>query len=500
MLETDSDGDGIPDSIEVVLGSNPTNTNSDGDDAPDIVEYAICQMENGTDCKDISSTTGKAKCKCATMNDKNDSPTTRGDFVFTTPFKKASTPNKQTLSLETSIQTIDLFFLFDSTSSMSDELASLKTSLPTIIHELHCDDLGRACTENNDCKGLTNAICSEKGRCITNPSTGCFDNMYTGLGGYNTIHTLFISQALDPDVEKTITAINNFSWRGDYEAPYSGVICTALKKGEDNTLCAHTTNTCNTSSDRIGCTGFRKDAIRVLLHAFDENQCYSYWSPGTTNYQNYKPKCETVKANVGTVLKNKKIRYVGLWSPSWEPTAVSHFDDGWTNDLVAEYIGINSGSVNTATPPVPFVYKAKDSDLANKAKSGILEIAKNMPMNITADVEDFDKTDNLNASQLISKLVVNLEDGKVAQNRRCTKITNTIDKTTNPKYEGVKDLLPGNTLCYDVIPVQNQSLFPADKVIPKIYKARVKVIGDGSVLNSGVAYFVVPPELEGSNE
>ena len=84
-------------------------------------------------------------------------------------------------------------------------------------------------------------------------------------------------------------------------------------------------------------------------------------------------------------------------------------------------------------------------------------------------------------------------DGRV-----CTQIDNSkIVKTT--EYQGISKLTPGTSVCYDVIPVNKQSIFPSENIV-QVKKARVKVMGDGSVLNSGIAYFVIPPKLEGSNE
>ena len=158
-------------------------------------------------------------------------------------------------------------------------------------------------------------------------------------------------------------------------------------------------------------------------------------------------------------------------------------------EYVAEYIGKGSGTVDNKNKP--FIYKAVDADLANKATEGIRSIAKNMPIQITTTKEDIDK----NASKLIEKLVLN-KSGINVQGRLCTKITNTVSPSGN--LPGIKDLLPGTSVCYDVVPVQNQSIFPATNE-PQVVQARIKVLGDGSVLNSGIAYFLIPPKIEGPN-
>ena len=95
-------------------------------------------------------------------------------------------------------------------------------------------------------------------------------------------------------------------------------------------------------------------------------------------------------------------------------------------------------------------------------------------------------------SYLVEKLDVVVQPaGASAQGRVCQSISNTI---ITGKYQGIQDLKPGVVVCYDVHALNKQSLFPATRE-PQLLKARIKVMGDGSVLNSGIAYFVVPPDL-----
>ena len=82
---------------------------------------------------------------------------------------------------------------------------------------------------------------------------------------------------------------------------------------------------------------------------------------------------------------------------------------------------------------------------------------------------------------------------QTVHNRICTKLD--ASKVVKQDYPMINDLMPGTSVCFDVIPVQNQKVIkPVSE--PKVYKARVNVLGDGSVLNSGIAYFLVPGEIE----
>lgn len=503
ILELDSDGDGLADAWEEqrkAEGYDRTKYDSDGDGSSDLIEYGA-----GTSPKDP-----------------NDNPETRGNFVFVTPYLAKSTPEKQTLSFETAIQTVDLFFVFDHTGSMGDEIKSLRSSLKSIINNLKCKDLGRACNENKDCNGLTNAICSENHRCIVNPKLGndgqgCFDNMYTGLGYYSRENSFWVAANLSENSDTTVTMLdrtfnsnNRFCATGDNEVPYQAPICavlgetpykgTKLCNNWGNNICLPTacgTNTsckmnCSTDSNRIGCAGFRKDAIRIYLQAFDEEECFYNGSSHSDPSSAIRKRCADYQYNVGPILKENKVRFIGLYSSS--SSTYKDYKSGKdtqtvTMEYVAEYIGKGSGTVDNKNKP--FIYKAVDADLANKATEGIRSIAKNMPIQITTTKEDINK----DASKLIEKLVLN-KSGINVQGRLCTKITNTVSPSGN--LPGIKDLLPGTSVCYDVVPVQNQSIFPATNE-PQVVQARIKVLGDGSVLNSGIAYFLIPPKIEGPN-
>ena len=179
------------------------------------------------------------------------------------------------------------------------------------------------------------------------------------------------------------------------------------------------------------------------------------------------------------------MRFIGLWG---KYNSASNNDNSQSVESISKEIGNKSLSLDTNGNP--FVYEATDSALASKAAAGIREIARNMPVQVTSTVEDVDVA---NVKNLVKGLSVNITDaGSQVQGKICQNIEST--NIVSGTYQGIKDLLPGKVVCYDVIPVDSQSLFPATRE-PQVFKARVKVMGDGSVLNSGIAYFLVPPDL-----
>ncbi len=576
----DSDGDGIKDLLEV---------DSDDDGLSDYFETYCCTTANQSSsyCKSI-----KNWCSSATKadtdsdgdsdlieygaetdpNDKNSNHLQKGNFVFTAPYNQATTPNKESLALQLSIQMIDIFFNIDQSSSTKDEAKKLNEKLPSILAMLQCEDLNKACIENSECTGLKNkagqsvdAICSEKGRCIVNPTSGdgCFDDMELGLGYYSYIDSFWVAVALGEEqdtskgtlsnVDTVVTALKRYYPAGNYEVAFQGPICAAEGISDNCTItntkwkqtytCKPASDACKAHSydyitgngdnsvkgcssackrncvdlaanpDREACVGYRKSAIHIYAQIFDEEQC-------RYNGDSYHSRCVGFFENIGTILKKYKMRWMGLQSSSSSAYCTvapktSSTDssvkciDGLCEEVctssnklkmsaVSNYIGKASGSLSTANKP--FTYAATGENIDTQFTSGVREIAKSMPMNITATVEDLDSS-NKNASKLVQALNVHLSGG-TAQGKNCFKVP--AGKIVSGTYQGISQIAPiditnGYSVCYDVIPVQKQKIFQATSV-PQVKKARVKIIGDGSVLNSGIAYFLIPPAINDTGE
>ncbi len=562
QLEVDSDDDGLSDRYETMCCgltelnpdekaecvsnnnwcTNPYKADSDGDGVTDLIEFGA-----ETD-----------------PNKASDNPQSKGNFVFRAPYQQATTPNVESLALELSIQTIDIFFNFDQSSSTKDEAKKLNEKLPNSLKKLQCEDLKKDCIENSDCNNLQNAagqivedaICSEKNRCIVNPKSGdgCFDDMEVGLGYYYYIDTFWVAVPLGEkqstssgtlsNVDTVVTALKRYYPSGDNEVAFQAPICAAestpnyckTKSGYNNT-CKPASDACKNLSykdvsgkttnavsgcynsckrncvdltanpDRETCVGYRKSAIRIYAQVFDEEQCRG--NSGAAS------RCVEFFEKVGPVMKENKMRWIGLQSssstssctvsPKTSSSTATCIDDlcetvcSDSNRLymsaVSDYIGKQSGS--TSLSGTPYTYTATGDDIDVKFEQGVREIAKSMPMDITAEVEDLDSGENLNASRLVSALNVHITGGQ-AQGKNCFNVPS--GKIEAGTFQGIHQIAPieitdGFSVCYDVIPVQNQTLFVPDAK-PVVKKARITIKGDGSPLNSGIAYFLIPPKIE----
>ena len=459
FLDNDNDNDGLPDKYEVSIGSNPNVEDSDGDNASDLVEIGA-----GTD-----------------PNDSSVNPMTEGNFVFVVPYNGEASPKKQALSFATSIQTVDIYFSIDQSGSMSEEISTLRQKIPSMIKNMTCADLGRACIENIECADLNggNAICGENGRCIVDPAVGsdgkgCFANMWTGIGWWGNINRFQNALSLQSDPNATSKALSKTPSLGSSENNVQPPACAA-----DGSQCTNNPQ-CSTESGRVGCVGYRKDAIKIHILAGDEKNVDS------TGF--------AVKdaGKVGALLKEKKIRYIGLYGTT------SARDYG-IKQVACEAGSCSSGvcasncqSITSTELDNLFLAQINNADIEGKTIEMVRNLAKTMNLEITTVAEDFDDAEHKDASKLVKAIKLNTEDiGKEVQGRICTSVTGD----AKAPFEGIAALPPGTTVCYDVIPVDNQTLFkPTEE--PLVLKARIKILGDGSVLNSGIAYFVVPPVYE----
>ena len=461
-LDLDSDGDGLTDSFEYAnkdKGYNYLLEDSDGDGAGDLIEFGA-----GTN-----------------PGDAKDNPQSRGNFVFVAPYEKATTPERETLSFETAIQTVDIYFSIDQSGSMGGEIRTLRNNLPNMLESLQCRDLGRDCKDNKECEGLNgdNAICGEKGRCIESPKLGsdgkgCFSDMWTGIGWWGNINRFRNASSLSEGADKTVVALGNTPSLGSSENSIQPPICALY-----GTTYGCTDPRCYQGDDsayRFGCVGFRKGAIKIYVQAGDEPNV----NEGEFTVSN--------ASKWGTMFKDEKVRYVGLYGDR-----IDALDRGIKQFACFAESCPTPPCSNDCNNPTKsevdnmYVERISDTNIHSVVKDTLRELAKEKEIQITTEVVDIDP----GASKLIEKLELNTS-GKTVHNRICTDID--MSNVVIQDYPAIKDLLPGTSVCFDVIPVQNQNVIKPESE-PRVYKARVNVLGDGSVLNSGIAYFLVPGEI-----
>jgi hypothetical protein len=438
--DPDSDDDGISDRNEIASGGDPRDQDTDDDGTTDLIEITA-----GTDPADPS-----------------DNPAARGDFVFIVPYQAPTSPARDTIEFNTSIQYADVYFAFDTTGSMEQELSAMRnpsTGVPAIVSQLRCAPTGASCALDSDCAMAE--VCFG-GSCITDPliGDGCIPDLWTGVGTWDDLNTYRNRVSLQPDPLSTASAVP-VTGGGGSEAPFQPAACIAnpaLCPGATSMACAGT---------GIGCPGFRLDAVRIYVQITDaDDQCSGGECAGFT------------AARAGTALQAANIKFVSLYG--------TDDDDGdGTPQSVATQIARASSTVDTAGNP--FVYLAVDSAVVANAVTAIRSIARGKELNVTVRARD-DASDAVDATQFIDHLEANVSgDGD------CTAVAPVVDTDADSYNDSFPSLLPGVPVCWDLHPVlQNTTVEPANE--PQLYKAIVTVSGDGSPLDDRDVYFLIPPK------
>jgi hypothetical protein len=434
--DPDSDNDGLSDGAEVFEhGTNPNVADSDGDGVPDLIEVGA-----ETDPTDAT-----------------DSPRTRGDFYFIVPYMEPPDPLRDTLTFRTSIQFADIYFSFDTTGSMSAELAAMRSAtdgVPEIIRQLRCAPTGGTCMGDAECAA---GICFN-GNCIADPTAGagCIPDMWTGVATWDDFNTFRNRVSLQPDPTVTAAAIPG-TGGGGAEAPFQPPYCVA-----DRTRCTFSGTNC--ASSGIGCGGFRNEAIRIYIQITDADQQCS--GTGCSNF---------TASGGGGLLRTNGIRFIGLYGTG---------DQDGTGTAQSVATDIANAARPTTTSPI-FVYPAIDSAVVSQTVAAVRDIARGIPLRVTIDATD-EPGDAGDALPFIAQLVTNTAPDTCSDE-------DVEDSNSDGVTETYPTVTPGNPVCWDVVPAQNDTVMPA--ATPLVFKARLTVYGDGSPLDDRFVYFLVPPVI-----
>lgn len=420
--DPDSDGDGLGDREEVAEhGTSPTAADTDGDGVSDLIEVAA-----GSDPTNM-----------------DDSPLTRGDFVFVVPYMEPPDPTRDTLSFRTSIQFADIYFLFDRTTSMNAEIDALRGAVTTVIGNLTCADTGTACMSDDMCGA--GQICSPFSlTCIEDPgASSCVPSMWTGTGWYEVNLNNLLS--LQPNPAVTSTALG-FSTSGGTENLYRSL--RQLVDGSGASGCASPL-----PAERIGCPAFRDEAVRVVVVFTDEDS-----DSGTL-------------AEAAGALSGAGITMIGVWSGLASSMA---------RNAVVNVVR-DSGSLDRMGNPL--VFNGVDAAVVPVVTTAITEIVEGVPLRVTIEATD-EPGDAGDSLQFIRHLETNTTAPDCA-------MAATEDTDSDGFPDAFPMVTPGTRVCWDVVPEMNTTVMPTTS--PQIFRALLTVRGDGSPLDSRQVFFLVPP-------
>lgn len=431
--DLDSDNDGLSDALEAEGETDRLDPDTDDDGVSDLIEAGA-----GTD-----------------PLDPEDNPRANGDFVFVVPFAEAPEPERDTLEFRSNIQFADLYFLFDTTGSMSTEISALKSASVTVLENLTCMDFGTPCVGDPECE--SGQVCSADGSCVADPrETGCIASLWSGVGTYagnqNSYRNLLALQSDPTETQRRIPG--SASGGGAAESLFESVACVADPSACTNAECV---------SGGIGCPAFRADSIRILATITDEdNEC-------TTCPLN-------MASGAATRLRAEEIIFIGVDADGTDPSAPE-----------ADLKAIAEQSMSLDSFGDPLYVRGSESMVTDAVTRAVREIAQNRPIFVNVGAEDLPGDDG-DSIPFIDRIEVNLADTE-----DCTGTASVADTDGDGFDDAFPSLRPGTPICWDVVARENTFVMPTGR--PQVFQAEVVVRGDGSILDTRRIFFLVPPDV-----
>ena len=428
--DPDSDNDGLSDGRELDLGTDPTNPDSDGDGVDDLIESAA-----GTN-----------------PLDRTDNPRALGNFVFVEPYMMPPSPLRDTLDFATSIRNADVYFLMDETGSMGSSITSLASGIAGLMTRI------RAVIPNS-WFGL-----------------GGFRDYPTG--GYGSGGDLPYEHYLDmTDVTADAMAAAGSSYEpaGGSDGPEShgqAVWASVTGNGLMSVDARADSSFGACPTDRFGYPCFRGDAVPIIVLITDVNM---HNGPGgTAPYSGVAGAVTFDQVVVAATAARVKVIGIAQGGSSSART-----------DL--EALAIGTGAVDAGGRALVENYSTGGT-ITDAVVTNIEILATQSRLDITAEFVD----DPSDAVDTRAAFFDHLEANPAGDRARGCQARTARDADG----DGILDTFPGvrtdDRVCFDIIPRQNDTVMPI--ATPQIFRARVRVIGDGyTELDSRDVFFLVPP-------
>jgi hypothetical protein len=443
FLDRDSDADGIADGVEDancngVVDPGETSAiaeDTDGDGVSDLIEIAA-----GTDPTDAA-----------------DNPQANGDFVFVEPYQKPQTPTEDDLDFSTKLQAVDMYVLLDRSGSMSQEIASIRDNLSAVVRNLTCPPLGTG-----------------------DPAT-CIPDLWAGAGtiGYQGSGVAAFQNWVDIRQNPSFAGvpISEPTNTSNYDEPLTfaawatitgqGGTGYGMSAVPARTSCA-TSPAATAGYQTFGYPCFRQGALPVVLLATDEPPI----SAGGT----YKsPAWSTVGLPAYTAAKAK---LVGILGSGVAGTSV---------DTDLRTMASGTGAVNAANNNAPLVFEGANANAAAAIENGIRTLATGLPLDMSAVAVD-DPSDSVDA---VTAFVTRLETLQLGT-AKCAAGLTAVDTNADGYPDKFVQVRTGTGVCWKVVSRPNTTVPATD--VPQLFRAKVKVYGDGvTQLDERNVFFLVPP-------
>lgn len=444
--DTDSDGDGLSDRRERELGTLRDNADTDGDGVSDLVEVAACPAGDTTCAMDATDPTS--------------SPRERGDFVFAEPYMMPPMPPRDTLVFSTDLQVADVYFLIDTTGSMSGAITNVQNSLSMA-------------------GGIIDGVRAE----IPNVffGVGNFKDYNAGIYGSGSDYAYRNDQDLAMDGALAQAAVNRLSASGGFDGPEShgaALFATATGMGLPGSAIGPGVPLPARAGCPAGTWGypcFRNGAVPIVVLIAD---VVMHNGPGGTNAYDdatiggHAPTYDEVV----TALTAARVRVIGV--------AVR---GGGLAEM--QQLAMATGAVDGTGAPL--VSSAADGSVSTSVVNQIRTLANQTPIDVSIQFVD-DPSDTV---ETFAAFVDHIEANEAGDPVRGCDPRMGEDTDGDGHPDTFRGVTPGSPVCFDIVVKQNDTVMPT--TVPQLFMATLRVLGDGfTELDSRDVFFLVPPVPE----
>lgn len=494
--DLDKDGDGLSDIIEDpncngIQDEGETsaiNDDTDGDGVSDLIEVA------DQDCGEEDMNL------CSDPLDPDRNPQARGDFVFVVPYEEATEPVADDLDFETNLKQVDVYFLLDRSSSMSNELDSLRDNIVSVMSSLACSDPAAGCIPDlqagaggigypaadgeafkhlidiqGDNAALASALSASN---LDEPGCDGQENLANNRPCDETTQVTLWS-ALSGDGRDTIKSKvgteltcpdhDGQDGRREDDPPAITVPFNTLFQSDYPDRSDFGGGPC--AEGRSGYPCFRNDSLPVVIFATDESSDVTVNCP--------------LQTDLAALANSMGAKLVGLAGGKAESNLI--------NEMKA--IATATGAIDITSSSAPLIVEVErgnESETATKLEAAIRVLANGVPLEISATALD-DPTD-VQDVDAVASFIDRLETLQTGEG--CTSGLTEVDSNSDSFPDTYQQVSPGNPVCWSLVAKMNTTVEALE--VPQIFKATIEVRGnDVTKLDDRDVWFLVPPVLRG---
>ncbi len=493
FLDFDSDNDGSSDQEERTAGTNLCNADTDMDGQSDVVENAYCAQRMMTMCG---------------TDPMRRIPVT--DYYVVLPLGAQAT---RELEFGTNIRVADVFFIADTTGSMTTVLRSVRDSIATpatgiaarVRAEIpeawfgvgHYEDYpvsSHAATTDRVfhplCQGLPGSAATRE---CTAATYGGITINRDEMAVQTAVQAIPAGSGAD-GLSTSVEAMYQLITGAGYYDRSSGMPCT---NGTGANGCWVPPAVC--PEGRFGAACFRQGSLPIIVHYSDTQSHYGSRNPSAMAF-NREPSGITPRGHTSdelmTAMRRVGARMISLnaTTPTCEGRIVNAHE-GTSPCYDFRQWAEGTGSVNV--DGVPFVFDLRaggGQSFIDGTVEGIRQIASRTPIDISTQLEnDPANPAMVDARSFIARRVPTCEIEP--RNRNCwtpsagVAMTDAVARTDSSTFYRV---LPGTRVRFTIV-FSNIDVFPGYEDRSTLFHAYIHVVGDGFArLDTREVFILVP--------